>query len=52
MYRERYGLLTCQVADPVGVRVSGEDESVADLVIVQVIEHPGAVGSVAIPSVL
>ena len=45
-------LRTCQIADPISVRVPGEDDSVADLVSVQVVEDSVAVGTVPIPGIL
>ena len=43
---------TREVADPVCVRVPGEDDGVVDVVVVKVVENAVAVGAVPIPRVL
>ena len=45
-------VLTSEVADPIGMRITGKDDDVADLVFVQVIEDSVAVGAVAVPGIL
>ena len=49
---EREEGLTREVADPVSVRVAGEDDSIVDLVLIEVVEDPVAVGAVSVPGVL
>lgn len=41
-----------QVADPIGVRVAGDDDVVADVVLVECLECPVTVGLVAVPGIL
>ena len=45
------GVLTSKVADPVGVRVAGEDDRVRDVVLLEMIQDTSAVCAVAIPGV-
>lgn len=45
-------VLTSEVANPIGMRIAGKDDGIADLVFVQVIEHSVAVGAVAVPGIL
>ena len=42
----------CFIADPVCVRVPGEDDGVVDVVVVKVVEDAVAVGAVPVPRVL
>ena len=49
---EREEWLTREVTNPVGVRVTGEDDGIVDLILVEVVEDPVAVRAISVPCVL